>query len=145
MRGWTQERAAGELEPYIGERWSKATWSSAERSVDGQRVRQFTADDIHAFARAFGLPMTFFLAPPPWSGDEIGHAAGGKTDSRAGYLDQLFDLPEDAADRLLNEVVEMSADTTLALRRWRANLNAMVDKRQRQVDALLAVREEDQS
>ena len=64
-KDWTQEEAAEHLEPFLGARWSKATFSSAERSIDGQRVRQFTADDIVAFARGFGLPVGFFFLPPP--------------------------------------------------------------------------------
>jgi hypothetical protein len=64
-KDWTQEEAAENLEPYLGSRWSKATFSAAERSVDGQRVRQFTADEIVAFARGFGLPVGFFFLPPP--------------------------------------------------------------------------------
>ena len=58
LRGWTQEKAAVELEPFVGARWSKATFSAAERSVDGQRVRQFTADEIVAFSRCFRVPAT---------------------------------------------------------------------------------------
>src|SRR5215510_13676228 len=65
LRRWTQEQAAVELEKYIGARWSKATFSAAERSVDGKRVRQFTADEIVAFSRGFGLPVGFFFLPPP--------------------------------------------------------------------------------
>ena len=41
-KNWTQEEAAEHLAPYLGTRWSKASFSAAERSVDGQRVRQFT-------------------------------------------------------------------------------------------------------
>ncbi len=68
LRGWTQEEAAAALEPHVGKRWSKATFSAAERSVAGDRVRQFDADEIVAFARAFGLPVSwFFLPPPPWA------------------------------------------------------------------------------
>src|SRR4051812_33998970 len=142
MRGWTQQEAAEHLEPYLGERWSKATYSAAERSVDGQRIRQFTADDLHAFARAFELPTSLFLTPPPWSGEEIGHATGGETSTRAEYLDLIFDMPEAARRRVLDEVVEMSASTTRALRRWGANFAAMVAHREHEVDALLATRDE---
>lgn len=67
LRGWTQDKAADALEPHIGARWSKATFSAAERSMDGERVRQFDADEIVAFARTFDLPVSwFFLPPPPW-------------------------------------------------------------------------------
>jgi transcriptional regulator with XRE-family HTH domain len=69
-KGWTQEDAAERLAPYLGERWSKATFSAAERSVSGKRVRAFDADDLVAFARVFELPVSWFLMPPlddPWN------------------------------------------------------------------------------
>jgi hypothetical protein len=65
LRGWTQQRAAAELEPYVGVRWSKASFSAAERSVDGIRVRKFSADHIVAFARCFEVSVEFFFEPPP--------------------------------------------------------------------------------
>ncbi len=66
-RGWTQDEAAGALAPYLGKRWSKASFSQAERSVAGKFIRNFDADEIVAFARAFEVPVTwFFLPPPPW-------------------------------------------------------------------------------
>jgi hypothetical protein len=64
-KNWTQEEAAEHLAPYLGTTWSKASFSAAERSVDGQRIRQFSADEIVAFARGFGLPVGFFFLPPP--------------------------------------------------------------------------------
>jgi Helix-turn-helix len=67
-RGWTQDQAAEALEPYLGKRWSKASVSQAERSIAGKFVRNFDADEIVAFARAFELPLGwFFMPPPPWS------------------------------------------------------------------------------
>ena len=72
LRQWTQEQAAEKLEPYLGRRWSKATFSSAERSVESDRVRQFDANEIVAFARAFELPVSwFYLPPPPWAAPGI--------------------------------------------------------------------------
>lgn len=67
-KGWTQDQLAEALEPYLGKRWSKASVSQAERSVAGKFVRQFTADEIVAFARALDLPLGwFFMPPPPWA------------------------------------------------------------------------------
>jgi transcriptional regulator with XRE-family HTH domain len=67
-KGWTQEEAAQALEPYLGKRWSKASVSQAERSIAGRFVRNFDADELVAFARAFEVPVTwFFMPPPPWS------------------------------------------------------------------------------
>ncbi len=63
-RGWTQEQAGEALEPYLGTRWSVANFSAIERSVDGGRIRQFTADELFALSRGFGLPVGFFLTPP---------------------------------------------------------------------------------
>lgn len=66
-RNWTQRQAIAALEPHLGTKWSVTTYSAAERSVDGGRIRQFSADDLVAFARAFELPLTwFFLPPEPW-------------------------------------------------------------------------------
>lgn len=64
-RGWTQDQTAEALEPYLGVRWSKASVSQAERSITGKMVRNFTADEIVAFARCFAVPVTWFFMPPP--------------------------------------------------------------------------------
>jgi hypothetical protein len=67
-KGWTQDQAAAALEPFLGKRWSKASVSQAERSVAGRVIRNFDADEIVAFARAYDLPITwFFMPPPPWT------------------------------------------------------------------------------
>src|SRR3546814_3847945 len=49
LKGWTQDQAAEALEPHLGARWSTASYSAAERSVDGNRIRNFDADEIVAF------------------------------------------------------------------------------------------------
>ncbi len=69
LKGWTQDQTAEALEPHLGVLWSKASLSQAERSVAGRVVRNFSADEIVAFARAFQLPVTWFFMPPPaWAG-----------------------------------------------------------------------------
>jgi hypothetical protein len=67
LRGWTQDQAAAELAPYLGQRLSPASFSALERSIDGGRIRQFSADDLLALARAFEVPIGWFLTPPPRS------------------------------------------------------------------------------
>lgn len=65
LRGWTQEEAAIQLEPYLGVRWSVPSYSAAERSTERPgRIRNFTADELIAFSLAFKLPVTWFLLPP---------------------------------------------------------------------------------
>lgn len=61
--GLSQEQAAARLEPFLGTRWSKAVYSAAERRT-GNRIRQFTAAELAAFALAFGVPVVYFFLPP---------------------------------------------------------------------------------
>ena len=87
-KGWTLNEAAEALEPYVGSRWSKANLSAAERSIVGERIRNFDADEIVAFARTFDVPIAYlFMPPPPWAGElamrlrtpdaeELGHEIG---------------------------------------------------------------------
>ena len=65
MRGWTQEQAAAELEPFLGQKLSPASFSAIERSFAGGRIRQFNADEILALSRGFRLPIGWFFTPPP--------------------------------------------------------------------------------
>jgi hypothetical protein len=64
LRGWTQDQAAEACAPYLGARLSPASWSALERSVDGGRIREITADELVGFTRAYDLPVGFFLTPP---------------------------------------------------------------------------------
>ena len=65
LRGWTQEEAADQLEPYLGMRLTQASISAIERAWDGDRNREFDAQEILAFALAFDLPLIWFYMPPP--------------------------------------------------------------------------------
>ncbi len=71
LRGWTQEQAAIELEPFLGTRLSSASFSAIERSFTGGRIRQFSADELLALSRGFRLPIGWFFTPPPVM-DDIG-------------------------------------------------------------------------
>ena len=62
-RGWTQDEFAERLEKVLGERWSIAVVSAAERSVTGKRVREFTADELVALARTFEVPISSLFEP----------------------------------------------------------------------------------
>jgi transcriptional regulator with XRE-family HTH domain len=64
-RGWTQEQAAAQIEDYLGERWSKASFSVAERfAVDTTRTREFDGNELVAIAAAFGKPIDWFFTLP---------------------------------------------------------------------------------
>lgn len=64
-RGLTQAETARQLSAVAGKEWTEAMVAHAERSVTGNRVREFTADDLVTFARAFDVPVLYFLTPPP--------------------------------------------------------------------------------
>lgn len=136
LRGWTQEEAAERLEPHLGERWSRATMSMAERSIDGSRIRRFDADDLLALSQAFDLPITYFLVPPPWVSD-IAPANSDEKTPVGGYMDRVFDIGESAPQWLVREAVPMTAQTTRALRCWGSHFAAMVAHREQEVAALV--------
>lgn len=61
---WTQAQTCERLAPYLGEKWSVATYSAAERSAQRtDRIRQFSANDLIAFAAAFDVPVHYFFDP----------------------------------------------------------------------------------
>jgi transcriptional regulator with XRE-family HTH domain len=65
LRGWTQDEAAMALEPLLGQRLPQASISAIERAYEGDRRREFDAQEILAFALAFNLPLVWFFLPPP--------------------------------------------------------------------------------
>ncbi|MDQ3574264.1 MAG: hypothetical protein M3404_04980 [Actinomycetota bacterium] len=109
-RGWTQAQAAEVLEPHLGVRWTVAQVSAAERSVDGTRVRQFTADDIVAFAQAFRLPVTYFFLPTrpasKWSKVEPETSPAQLGETMARMVDIVFGDNIDGAPRVVNRLYE---------------------------------------
>lgn len=64
LRGLTQAEIAQRLSAFSGAPWSDVTVAQAEGSVSSKRVRQFTANELVALARAFDLPVTYFFMPP---------------------------------------------------------------------------------
>lgn len=65
LRGWTQDDFADRLEPYLGQRLTQASVSAIERAFDGERRREFDAQELLTFALVFDLPIIWFLLPPP--------------------------------------------------------------------------------
>jgi hypothetical protein len=66
-------KAAGLTQDELGEQigWSKAIVSAAERSWDGKRVRQFSADDIVTITGALGIPIVAMFLPPEDDGVDL--------------------------------------------------------------------------
>lgn len=131
-KNWTQDEAADALEPYLGKRWSKASFSQAERSVAGKFIRQFTADEILAFARAFDLPIGwFFLPPPPWS-NEPGTPVLLDTPDGPAALAELVDL--------VFGTPESTAVLQLRLKAWLEQRPSPITDAQHQVAACVQAR-----
>lgn len=136
-QGLSQEQARGLLRPYLGSDWSKAAYSAAERSYNGKRVRQFTADDLVALSLAFSVPVAYFFLPPRQEDRVIGPAtdavelSGARSGSvdvnwrdlfevmlggkyRASLYHRMLELP--AADR-----PAVNSDTAVAVHRVALN------------------------
>jgi transcriptional regulator with XRE-family HTH domain len=131
QQGLTQEQTVELLTPFLGVRWSVASLSAAERSIDGKRVKEFNADELIALSRAFDVPLAFWFTPPPANGeprlatpdasdeglpvDTLLDVVFGRTDNRH-TLEQglLAGLPQPEAGSVANR---LDADTALRLRR----------------------------
>lgn len=127
MRGWTQEEAAAELAPYLGKKWSNASYSAVERSIKGTRVKQFSADDLIALARGFRVPVGWFFLPPP-PAEDAGLAVPDAT-SRGVEFTTLLDIALGTDDinntyreALLTWAAESAADPELAKKEMAARL-----------------------
>ncbi len=64
LRCLSQADVAERLTRFTGAKWTQVAVSQAECSVSGQRVRQFTANELVALARPFDLPLLYFFTPP---------------------------------------------------------------------------------
>jgi transcriptional regulator with XRE-family HTH domain len=141
-RGWTQEEAARRLEPFLGESWSKAVFSMAERSITGGRIRNFTADDLYAFARAFELPIAFFLAPAFWV-EEIAPPNARETTTHDDALDLCFGLNEEAQQILWQDhILDSPAPVATKLVRWAQGYAAAVSELEAYLDTASAIQAE---
>jgi transcriptional regulator with XRE-family HTH domain len=131
QRGLTQAETVELLEPFLGLRWSVASLSAAERSVDGKRIKEFNADELVALSRAFDVPLAFWFIPPSaeqWVGLAVAHL-GDEPFSIEALLDVLFGRADNrhlleqallAASPDLDPSVtrhRLDADTALLLRR----------------------------
>ena len=94
-RGLTQAETAMKLSLVAGKEWTEAMVAHAERSVTGNRVREFTADDLVTFARAFDVPVLYFLTPPP-TGIWV-HVPGSRIDT-LGMLEAVLGRPDNLSE-----------------------------------------------
>lgn len=84
--GLTQEEAAARIGELLGAVVSKSNYSAWERSVEGKRYRDFTANQLVAFAQVFRHPVQWFFVPP--IPDEDGPVPQILLDTRRGNRSQ---------------------------------------------------------
>ena len=84
-RGWTQEELGKRLAAVTGREWSKAVISAAERSWTAPRVRQFSADEVLAFAAVTGFPVSWFFLHGTRDSDEEVVTLGGSAHGGEDY------------------------------------------------------------
>lgn len=107
LRGWTQEEAARQLAPYVGQVLPKASISAIERVLDRDRRRVFNAQELVAFALAFDVPIWWFFLPVP--GTETMRLEG--TDDRATNLLMLLLGRQDQLELVRSRVGELRKAT----------------------------------
>ena len=90
QQGLTQDQTVELLTPFLGMRWSVASLSAAERSVDGKRVKEFNADELIALSRAFDVPLALWFTPPP--ADEYPRVATPDALDEGLPVDTLWDI-----------------------------------------------------
>lgn len=106
--GWTGERLGEELGG-----WTKGAVSAAERSWDGRKVRQFSADLIGELASIFRIPVAGMLLPP----DDDGRTRRYVIDDGAVPMGMYF--------RLLMSGAEYEPDTPAAVAYQKAWISAV--------------------
>lgn len=98
-------RDAGLTQRELGERigWTNGKVSDAERSWDGKRTVEFTAQDLAEIALALGVPLAALFLPPDrtyWFPDGQGRPREAETLMRLALPDNDDDTPVMEAYRL---------------------------------------------
>lgn len=132
LRGLTQDETAQALEPLIGQRLPQASISAIERAYEGDRRREFDAQEILAFALAFDLPLVWFFLPPPGDHRTIQHTTNivselyGIVFGRESQLEPVYERlrqlgidDPDQIDRTVEDITGRPAPTRKASYRER--------------------------
>jgi transcriptional regulator with XRE-family HTH domain len=150
LRGWTQDEAAIQLEPFLGTRLRQAAVSSIEGAFGGDRRREFDAQELLAFACGFDLPLIWFFLPPPEDHrslqgtaemvSELYLLALGRNDQLDLLRDRFRELGHaepNEDDKILERVYGQPTDRTLAdyPTRRKELLLAMLDRHADNLDA----------
>jgi transcriptional regulator with XRE-family HTH domain len=143
LRGWTQDETAQALEGLLGQRLPQASISAIERAYEGDRRREFDAQEILAFALGFNLPLVWFFLPPPGDRRTLHHTTNIVSELYGivfGREDQLEPVYERLRELGIDDQTE--AQRTIEILTGRPNLDRQSSYRERRKQMLLALLDE---
>lgn len=123
-KNWTQEALADEITRLSGTRCTHTMVSELERAWDGERRREFDAQEIAVLAAALKVPIAYFFLPPPdeyRNLEQLGRPASELHLLLFGYFDTAEILDErmrEVGKNLLPEDEEMLPHFTGKMGPW---------------------------
>ena len=111
-REMTQQGVADRLAQLTGHRLPQASISAMERGFDGERRRRFDAHELYLLSLVFGVPVIYFLLPPPGEARHLTDTSRPIHDLYAavfGREHQLIDLDDRLAGLDPNRGVDVAA------------------------------------
>lgn len=144
LRGWTQEETALRLEQLLGQRLPQASISSIERAYEGDRRREFDAQELMAFALAFELPLLWFFLPPAGDGRRLRHTSSQVNELYGIVLGRPEQLPP-LYDRLRQLGIDDPSEADIAMEQIAGAPSAARKRsyRERRNEMLLALLDRD--
>lgn len=110
LKGLTQAQAVRLLEPYLGVRWSTQRYSTAERAYRGEVRRDFSVNELFAFAQAFGVPMVEFFVRPDRALGIYSGQVGKAHRVEADRLPRIVGGPETVANEVAARLRTMASE-----------------------------------
>lgn len=139
-KGWTQAALASRLQQLSGRPYSHAMVSALERAWDGERRREFDAQEIALLSAALELPIVWFFLPPPGESrslEQLGRPAAELYRLLLGEESQLEPLYERLRQMGIDDPT--LAEETARKVTGQRSFNHRWNYRQRRKDLLLAL------
>jgi len=123
--GLSQQQLAGKLG------WVKQVVSTAERTWEGNRKRNFTADDLAGLAAFFRIPVSALFVPPPGVTASVSPPAMADTESPVidAYRKRLAEAGLSGAEVAGADELSRQAQAFRGYRdQWRGELVGMLER-----------------
>jgi transcriptional regulator with XRE-family HTH domain len=124
LRGYTQAQAAERISAALAKPWSVQVYAAAERAHRSTRVKEFSADELHALSQAFDLPLSWwFLPPAPTSQVKVRN--GDREFTGEDIIEWIFPHPASIESAALNDrTKQLFNQFAAAQASGQANLNS---------------------